>query len=1374
MPLIPTSTTAMRLAKRRCSQMKTSSTNTTHHTFFSPSSRDLPSAKSSRNGIPFTLPILLLIFIFAPLSRPVAAAPGDPVVIRTPAGPTITGITNALGNAEFLGIEYATANRWEPPKRLPVTNTSSNTVANAFRESCAQNCQTLSICAERVSEKCLFLNVWTPTNATVLQSIDPTRPANATQLRPVMIVIHGGGFNIGSGSVAALGATNLAVDLNAVVVTFNYRLTVFGFFDIDAFNMEGSTNTSATMNFGILDQRLAIEWVLENAVSFGGDPKRVTLYGWSAGALSAIYHMANPPLALRINNVILSSPPAVGLRSKKQAEEASLQLAKDLGCTGTNARSCMLQAPMRQILNVAAKSDNTALPKDLFILPPIIDGVDVPGTFPDILLQRAPGTNGPSKPVMVGSSSNETYLLVQRATRGGKLNTPNFQVFSNAIFKAKAQRVRERYNWWDGGFLADRRPTLTRITSDSLFVCPLRKTVLHNQPSSGIYTYTVEAAFTGTQSDSLGDLCDGYACHGTDLSFLFQNASDPRLLELSTVFRAYVARFLWNSDPNIPINATNSTTSSFSQPASLPVWPAASSPSTLTQMRFPDPLKSADIAKPSPAIPDNTDPLRDYCNFWDETGYLTQGRYGNKIESSLRVWVLALFWSVCGGFALFQVGLYVIMSRRAGRMLKMRSLSAGNTADWRAGEKEKENATAAVGTGVDVEVRNLSYNANDRPDGKELLSDISFTARAGTVNAIMGASGSGKTTLLSLMARMLPSVEASEKVFFLGHKLQELSTNELQKLAVYVGPDERDFEGLTPWEVLVAASMMGESRSDVERRAAIDRVLDVFSLHDFAHVVIQEKGSISTGQRRKLALAVCFLRNPKVLFLDEPTSGLDSKSASDIMDLLLGLATSQDKTIICSIHQPRIEIYRKFTQILVIDHGRMIHCGSPEQTLRFFKRASQMHGFQIPQTTNAADLILDIASMIPALARPGSEELRVGVDQTKQAGQPQPHPQVQRLQQEDREMKYGVEIQNMNLTVPSLARSTSTLTAVNTDIGTSSSGSFSPPASESTGSGSIQTDSGRASVLKTAAALNYRWWITRPLNRKLGMLFIGSIVFAPIAVASRRFSPSVDEITLGMVVKALFMVFFYLSAVKNISISFDYYADLDFFAVDFRHGRALPIAFFIHRFIYDVTLGFLESALVGISVYLIVGADLEIQRMFTVVTVFILHYQTICALFLTIYSMRISRPETRSVTLVLQALLFIASGFPIKYDDTPVYSWILYPIQIINPTYYGLPLLFRTALAGTGECIVQSATITTGPGSCEVTLGDVALENMRLDEIDTHIGFAVLLFMFGVSKGMQCGFMFGNLYWDWVVGVLKRYGLFKVFNVNVFRRRKID
>src|SRR5205085_3225526 len=131
-------------------------------------------------------------------------------------------------------------------------------------------------------ESDLNLNIWTP-------------DAGGGGL-PVLVWIHGGAFQYGSGAIPTHDGSRFARD-GVVCVSFNYRLGPDGFLYVG----EG------TANLGLLDQMAALEWVQENIAAFGGDPSKVTIFGESAGGMSATTLLAMPRAAGLFRRVIAQS-----------------------------------------------------------------------------------------------------------------------------------------------------------------------------------------------------------------------------------------------------------------------------------------------------------------------------------------------------------------------------------------------------------------------------------------------------------------------------------------------------------------------------------------------------------------------------------------------------------------------------------------------------------------------------------------------------------------------------------------------------------------------------------------------------------------------------------------------------------------------------------------------------------------------------------------------------------------------------------------------------------------------------------------------------------------------------------------------------------
>jgi para-nitrobenzyl esterase len=202
----------------------------------------------------------------------------------------------------FKGIPYAAPPlgelRWSPPE-LPGAWQGGRTALD-YMPHCAQiDPGILWFELDEISEDCLALNVWS------------AAPSAADEL-PVMVWIHGGGYMNGSGNIPRLNSLRLA-EQGIVLVTINYRLSVFGFLNHPA--LAASRPAAPVGNYGLLDVVAALEWIQRNISAFGGNPNNVTVFGESAGA--------------GIVNTLLVMPAAEGLFHRAISQSASVGLAPD-------------------------------------------------------------------------------------------------------------------------------------------------------------------------------------------------------------------------------------------------------------------------------------------------------------------------------------------------------------------------------------------------------------------------------------------------------------------------------------------------------------------------------------------------------------------------------------------------------------------------------------------------------------------------------------------------------------------------------------------------------------------------------------------------------------------------------------------------------------------------------------------------------------------------------------------------------------------------------------------------------------------------------------------------------------------------------------
>jgi para-nitrobenzyl esterase len=326
------------------------------------------------------LAVAVAVGLCAASQVPEAAAVTLTDVVETTSGPVQGVVTE--GVHAFLGIRYgaspAGANRWTPPE----SPTPSATVIAATTpgSACPQPINQFSA-GETQSEDCLFLNVWTPT--------DSDRDENL----PVFVWIHGGALVTGSGG--GFDPAVMVAQDHIIVVTINYRLGALGWLAEAA--LTDANGDSG--NYGLMDQQLAMTWVRNNIGHFGGNPRRVTVGGESAGGLSTASNLASPTAKGLFRAAIIESGAYMlfNVASLATQEARGAAFATAAGCTGTNAQvaACLRALPVTTLLATTFNPQPTA-------------GVR---TLPLALSQAFSSGQFNHVPVMNGTNLNEGTLF---------------------------------------------------------------------------------------------------------------------------------------------------------------------------------------------------------------------------------------------------------------------------------------------------------------------------------------------------------------------------------------------------------------------------------------------------------------------------------------------------------------------------------------------------------------------------------------------------------------------------------------------------------------------------------------------------------------------------------------------------------------------------------------------------------------------------------------------------------------------------------------------------------------------------------------------------------------------------------------------------
>ncbi|XP_021369858.1 carboxylesterase 5A-like [Mizuhopecten yessoensis] len=258
---------------------------------------------------------LLLLKGYNVLSKSTNDIPTTTIQWSTRLGPVLgLNVTSDNGSSfQFKGIPFAKPPIGDLRFRKPEVPNAWSGILNCttYMDACMQS-------GTHVSEDCLYLNVFVP------NSLD------ASAKRAVMVWIHGGSFISGSGS--GTDGSALALHGDVIVVTINYRLNIFGFFT--------TGDNSATGNYGLWDQMLALQWVKNNIGDFGGDTTRITIIGESAGGASVGMLAIIPQNRGLFQRVIAESGSCVGPRdSGVESMKVFARVVNELGCSSNSSVS---------------------------------------------------------------------------------------------------------------------------------------------------------------------------------------------------------------------------------------------------------------------------------------------------------------------------------------------------------------------------------------------------------------------------------------------------------------------------------------------------------------------------------------------------------------------------------------------------------------------------------------------------------------------------------------------------------------------------------------------------------------------------------------------------------------------------------------------------------------------------------------------------------------------------------------------------------------------------------------------------------------------------------------------------------------------------
>jgi para-nitrobenzyl esterase len=344
-----------------------------------------------------------------------------PVQVTTSNG-IIEGEFDVKTNIQsFKGIPFAQPPvgdlRWKAPQ--PVSNWSGVKQTKKFGPRAIQPAifGDMGFRSDGMSEDCLYLNVWSPAKS-------------ANEKLPVLVYFYGGGFIAGDGSEYRYDGENMAKK-GIVTLTVNYRLGIFGFFSHPELTKESPNHASG--NYGYLDQNAALKWVQANIAQFGGDPKRVTIAGESAGSISVSSQMASPLsknlIAAAIGESGGSFYPTLAPVPLAEAEKTGLDFADKIGAKSLKELRAL------STLELYQKSSDISVGG----FKSTIDGYFLPKSLPEIFEDKQQAM----VPLLVGWNSEE--MTYRALTMGKDLSNESYIQKIKELYGDKALEVLKLY-----------------------------------------------------------------------------------------------------------------------------------------------------------------------------------------------------------------------------------------------------------------------------------------------------------------------------------------------------------------------------------------------------------------------------------------------------------------------------------------------------------------------------------------------------------------------------------------------------------------------------------------------------------------------------------------------------------------------------------------------------------------------------------------------------------------------------------------------------------------------------------------------------------------------------------------------------------------
>ncbi|KAL2642881.1 hypothetical protein R1flu_010468 [Riccia fluitans] len=274
---------------------------------------------------------------------------------------------------------------------------------------------------------------------------------------------------------------------------------------------------------------------------------------------------------------------------------------------------------------------------------------------------------------------------------------------------------------------------------------------------------------------------------------------------------------------------------------------------------------------------------------------------------------------------------------------------------------------------VDMPLEMKQQGAGD--DRLQLLREVTGAFRPGVLTALVGVSGAGKSTLMDVLAGRKTGGYIEGDIRISGYpKVQST----FARIAGYCEQNDIHSPQVTVYESVIYSAWLRLPKEvdDRTKMEFVDQVMDLVELENLKHSIVGLPGvsGLSTEQRKRLTIAVELVANPSIIFMDEPTSGLDARAAAIVMRTVRNTVDT-GRTVVCTIHQPSIDIFEAFDELLLLKRGGQVIYAGPlgRQSHMLVKYFEELPGVpKIKEGYNPATWMLEVSS--PAM------EVKMNVD----------------------------------------------------------------------------------------------------------------------------------------------------------------------------------------------------------------------------------------------------------------------------------------------------------------------------------------------------------------------------------------------------------